>query len=71
MAGIVFKNNQETDMYCPNCGPSVKLIVKTNRHNHNQFLGCPNWPECNYTNPIPEDWKMRALGQAELFDGVK
>jgi len=60
--------NSETDIPCPVCNPITKLIVKTNRHNENQFLGCPNWPDCTYTRPIPEAWKMRAEGQPSLFD---
>lgn len=63
-----FENNLETDIPCPHCVPVVNLRVKTNRANGNQFLGCPNWPECEYTRPIPEAWKMRAAGQVGLFD---
>lgn len=63
-----FVDNTESDILCPQCNPPRKLIVKTNRHNGNQFLGCPNYPECNYTRGIPEEWKMRAAGQAGLFD---
>jgi len=61
-------NNQEVERYCPECKPLVKLIVKTNRHNGNQFLGCPNYPVCMYTCEIPEDVRMRQAGQAGLFD---
>jgi hypothetical protein len=46
----------------------VKLVVKNNRITGNQFLGCPNWPRCNYTQGIPESWYMRAMGQQEMFD---
>jgi ssDNA-binding Zn-finger/Zn-ribbon topoisomerase 1 len=63
----LFENNLESDIPCPNCVPPRKLIVKTNRHNNNQFLGCPNYPDCDYTRSIPEAWKMRANGQAELL----
>ena len=66
-----FENNLQTDIYCPECSPLIKLMVKTNRTTEHQFLGCPNWPECNYTRPIPEAWKMRAMGQAGLFDGIE
>ena len=65
-----FENNKQTDIPCPECGPIVKLVVKTNRHNDNQFLGCPNWPKCNYARSIPEEWKMRAAGQVGLFDSI-
>lgn len=65
-----FVENTESDILCPQCNPPRKLIVKTNRHNDNQFLGCPNYPDCNYTRGIPEAWKMRAAGQAGLFDTI-
>jgi len=61
-----FENNLPTDIPCPKC-KGTTLIVKTNHINENQFLGCPNWPDCEYTRQIPEAWKMRAQGQKELF----
>ena len=61
-----FENNKATDISCPKCGNL--LIVKTNRVSEHQFLGCPNWPECDYTRGIPEAWIMRAQGQKGLFD---
>ena len=64
---IKFANNLEAEIYCPTCTPPRKLVVKTNRQNDNQFLGCPNWPECDHTQRIPESWYMKALGQPELF----
>lgn len=60
--------NSEVSAYCPECKPLVKLIVKENRHSGHQFLGCPNWPQCNYTREIPEEIKMRQAGQKGLFD---
>lgn len=66
-----FQDNTEADIYCPNCVPPRKLIVKTNRHTDHQFLGCPNYPECNHTRPIPEAWIMRAQGQPGLFDEME
>lgn len=63
-----FVENTESDILCPQCNPPRKLIVKTNRHTDHQFLGCPNYPECNYTRGIPEEWIMRASGQPSLFD---
>ena len=56
---------------CPHCKRfgrgQVKLIVRTNRQNTSQFLGCPNWPMCEYTEAIPESMMMELLGQPKLF----
>ncbi len=62
-----FPNNKETDLRCQNCTADVRLIIKTNRHNGNQFLGCPNWPECDYTRQIPESLKMALRGHPRLL----
>lgn len=62
-----FEENTEAEITCPNCTPPVKLIVKTNRNTDHQFLGCPNWPDCNHTQGIPESWIMRVNGQPQLF----
>jgi ssDNA-binding Zn-finger/Zn-ribbon topoisomerase 1 len=59
-----FADNLESEVLCPDC--RRKLIVKTNHLNEGQFLGCPNYPECRYTQPIPEAWRMRLAGQQEL-----
>jgi ssDNA-binding Zn-finger/Zn-ribbon topoisomerase 1 len=63
-----FQENTESDIACPHCVPPRRLIVKTNKINGGQFLGCPNYPTCDYTRPIPEEWVMRANGQPTLFD---
>jgi len=66
-----FANNSDVDIYCPDCKNSgrgaVKLIVKTVHNSDRQFLGCPNWPDCNHTRGIPESMYLRAAGQPELF----
>ena len=64
---VKFVENTESDIPCPVCGVNTKMIVKTNKLNNHQFLGCPNYPSCNETKEIPEAWKMRAAGQQELF----
>lgn len=63
---IKFQVNAETNRYCPTCVPIRKLIVKENRHTGHQFLGCPNWPECEHTEPIPDDMIMIATGASRL-----
>jgi ssDNA-binding Zn-finger/Zn-ribbon topoisomerase 1 len=66
-----FVNASEVDIYCPTCKDmsrgAVKLIVRTVHNSDRQFLGCPNWPDCDFTRGIPESMIMRANGQPELF----
>lgn len=62
---IIFKNNHETLIECPEC--QAKLLIKTNNLTGHQFLGCPNYPDCRHTQRIPQEWKLRAQGQPELF----
>lgn len=59
--------NKPTAKACPECAADVYLIVKTNSKNGSQFLGCPNFPACRHTEPIPEDIKLRLLGQKRLL----
>ena len=37
---------------CPDCGRP--LVERTNRATGTPFLGCPRWPECKHTEPLPE-----------------
>lgn len=64
---ILFEERKESLIECPNCEHGVKLIVRTNRQRGDQFLGCPNFPECTYTQEIPEAWYLEAMGQPKLF----
>lgn len=63
--------NKPSTISCPNClemsRGDVKLIVRTNKENGTQFLGCPNYPACDFTQPIREETRMRLQGQKELF----
>jgi len=59
-------DHTEVSLHCPECGPAHKLIIRTNRENGGQFLGCPRWPDCEYTREIPEDIKMNAAGAERL-----
>lgn len=63
-------DGKEMEIYCPECGSGTKLVVRTNRKQDHQFLGCPNWPECNHTQSIPESVRMRLAGQQSLFDNL-
>jgi len=57
----------ETELICEWCTPPPKLIVRTNRRNGGQFLGCPNWPLCYFTREIPEYLRLEIAGQPKLF----
>lgn len=71
MANNKFPNNMKTGIFCPVCPEhgrgQVNLIVKTNKHNENQFLGCPKWPLCGHTQEITEEMRMRLSGAPTLF----
>lgn len=55
----------ETAKACPKC-PDTRLVVRTNKNTSHDFLGCGNWPECNYTEPLPLDMEMRRQGAPVL-----
>ena len=38
---------------CPICKKG-KLAIRTNRTNNNKFVGCMNYPQCNYTSKYLE-----------------
>ena len=52
---------------CPKCGPSDRLVIRVNQSTRQQFLGCFNWPKCEYTEPLPVDLELRLLGAAEML----
>ena len=49
---------------CQRCGK--KLVVRTNGETGVEFLGCSEYPECTYSEPLPNDILMRRLGAPEL-----
>ena len=58
--------NMPVSVTCPQCGPTVRLIVKESSINGSQFLGCPNFPNCRYTQAISEDLKLKLAGYQKL-----
>lgn len=60
-----FEDGLETELTCDECG--APMIVRTNRNNGHNFLGCSNYPDCEFTRKIPESWIMRADGQETLL----
>ena len=61
------RDGQYVEISCPECGVATQLMVRRNRTSDTQFLGCPNWPECDHTQPITEEMRMRAAGAPTLF----
>lgn len=49
---------------CPECNGD--LAIKTNRATGEEFLGCSEWPQCSYTEPLPEYIKLRRAGHQPL-----
>ena len=65
---IKLTENAESAILCHECAiEPQKLVVKTNRKTGGQFLGCPRYPDCRHTEPIPEAMLMQAMGQQTLF----
>lgn len=50
---------------CPKCAPD-RLVVRRNTNTGEEFLGCSNWPQCDYTEPLPLDMQLRCQGAAQL-----
>jgi ssDNA-binding Zn-finger/Zn-ribbon topoisomerase 1 len=63
---IVVNDTAKITKPCKRCGRL--LIERTNRETGESFLGCPSWPDCTYTEPLPESIKLRRQGQKGLFD---
>jgi len=61
-----FVVNTQVSVTCPNCGPTVKMIIKESSINGLQFLGCPNFPICRYTQEITEDLRLNLSGYQKL-----
>lgn len=54
----------ETTIGCPDCGR--KLVIRTNRETGQDFLGCPRYPDCQHTQPLPEWVRLKRAGAAML-----
>ena len=51
---------------CPNCGK--RLTIRTNEKTGEDFLGCTEYPECIYTEPLPIDIQMKREGAVQFPD---
>ena len=52
---------------CPWCKIGKK-VIRQNRETREFFTSCTRWPECKFSENLPEDMRLRALGQKGLFD---
>lgn len=51
---------------CPEPGCGGDLVVKTNGRTGHQFAGCNNYPNCNHTEDIPEEFKLGLQNAPQL-----
>lgn len=51
---------------CKRCGAT--LVIRVNHETGEEFFGCPRWPECKHTEPLPEAIKLRRAGVRDMFD---
>lgn len=66
MVKVKVERGTKVSRDCPTCGTGSKLVVRTNRQSGSQFLGCPNWPTCSHTEPIPESIIMELSGAVRM-----
>jgi len=48
--------------YCPRCGETElagTLEYKVNRTTGHEFIGCSNWPFCEYTELLDDEESMQ------------
>jgi ssDNA-binding Zn-finger/Zn-ribbon topoisomerase 1 len=57
---------QPTARKCPRDGCPGRLVVRTNSRDNSVFLGCSEYPRCDYTEPLPQDQVMKAIGAPTL-----
>ncbi|MCB8942522.1 MAG: cold shock domain-containing protein [Ardenticatenaceae bacterium] len=50
---------------CPEC--ERDLVIRQNQTTHNYFIGCSQWPACEYTAKLPESLRMELLDAPTLF----
>ena len=55
-------NDNITTRNCPKAFCKGRLVIRTNKASGQKFLGCENFPECRYTEPIEE---------GDEYDGVE
>jgi len=61
---VKLQSGEYVNRTCPNCGK--RLVLRQNRSTKSWFLGCEMWPECEYTEPLPEVVKLELAGAQRL-----
>lgn len=54
--------NKQVDEKCPKCGS--QLLIRSSRYG--KFIGCSNYPTCNYTRPITLGIKCPKCNKGEI-----
>lgn len=62
--------SERVDIQCPACldageGPQL-MVIRENGENGSEFLGCPRYPKCKNTMPLPTWVEMERAGAARL-----
>jgi DNA helicase-4 len=52
------KKSRSTALRCPECGSF--LVVRRNRRDNSEFLGCQGYPRCRYTQDLPSETPAEA-----------
>ena len=60
----MIQDQRDSAKNCPACGQP--LTKRTNRNTGEDFLGCSDWPNCTYTEVLPEDILMKRRNAAQL-----
>ena len=62
------KMNEHITATCPQC--SKPLVIRRNKKTDKEFLGCEQWPDCTYTEPLPAYIEMKRAG-AQTLPGIE
>lgn len=57
-------NNNITTRNCPRAFCNGKLIIRTNKSDDRQFLGCTNFPDCKYVEPFEIEDELNGVEDA-------
>jgi len=49
-------------IHCPYCRDGEK-VIRQNRTSGEFFVSCTGWPDCNFSENLPEDLRLRVLDQ--------